>query len=40
MSPQAAARVFPCNELNGSAVNLVKTEIDLLPPSLFRPIVD
>jgi hypothetical protein len=39
-SPQATARVIPGDELNGSAVNLLKTVMNLLSPSVLCAIVD
>jgi hypothetical protein len=38
--PEAAARFFPLNELNGPAVDLLKTPVDLLSPSFFPGGVD
>src|SRR5258708_6139432 len=33
--PEAAARFFPRNQLNGPAVDLLKTPVDLLSPGFF-----
>jgi len=38
--PETAARLLPGDEMNGSAVDLLKTSIDLLPPGFFRGSVD
>jgi hypothetical protein len=38
--PEAAARFFPRNQLNGPAVDLLKTPVDLLSPSFFPGGVD
>src|SRR5258708_32453993 len=37
---EAAARVLPGDELNSSAVDLLETPINLLPPCFFRARVD
>jgi hypothetical protein len=37
---EAAARVLPGDEPNSSAVDLLETPINLLPPCFFRPRVD
>ena len=38
--PEPAARFFPRNELNGPAVDLLKTPVDLLSPGFFPCGVD
>src|SRR5258708_3563131 len=38
--PEAPAGVLPRHQLNGATVDLPKTAMDLLPPSLFSAIVD
>src|SRR5256885_5454972 len=37
---EPAAGVLPGDELNSPAVNLLKTQINLLPPGFFRALVD
>jgi hypothetical protein len=38
--PETAARFLPGDEMNGSAVDLLKTPKDFLPPGFFRARVD
>jgi len=38
--PETAARFLPGDEMNNSAVDLLKTLIDLAPPGFFRGSVD
>jgi hypothetical protein len=38
--PETAACLLPGDEFNGSAIDLLKTPIDLVPPGFFRGLVD
>ena len=38
--PETPARILPRDQMNGSAVDLLKTPINFLPPGSFRGSVD